>query len=151
VALDCYICDETNDGRYCVHRFKATEKLDTTNFSIGVISSARFNELSKRERIVQKFVTDGKPRFSVYWYEGNEIKSTTIPKTKDTNPNDKIAIGNITNGYAVVWYHGKQITVRVPPGITNNELLALMKRVRGEDPDKSDGAGVSGSADAGGQ
>src|SRR4051812_27304241 len=134
MALDCFIVMKSGDG-YVVHRYKTSEFLEAIAVSQETRNTNPF--YVKRAKIVDQFVRDGKPQDTVYWIEQDQIKKTTIPKTKDNNPNPKIVVGNITNGYAQVWVNGKNTEIRVPLGMSHEEFNELVRRVSGKDKDDS--------------
>ncbi len=139
MALDCFIVVESSDG-YVVHRYKTSEFLEAITVPQETRNTNSF--YVKRAKIVDQFVKDGKPQDVVYWIEQDQIKKTVLPKTKDNNPNPKIVVGNITNGYAQVWVNGKNTEIRVPPGMSHEEFNDLVHRVTGKD--KDDGPDFTG-------
>lgn len=150
MALDCYIITEGN-GRYTVRRYKSGEFLEAVEMTIGFVSAINNHSFknpfhAKRTKIVDQYLKDGKPKDTVYWIEQDQIKKTVLPKTRDNNPNPKIVVGNITNGYAQVWVNGKKTEIRVPPGMSHEEFNDLVRRVTGKDKDDSmDWLGYTGA------
>jgi hypothetical protein len=80
MALDTYVVSESRDPDFfLVSRYKQMECLET--HKVPLKGQVAFST-EKRRSIVNKWIEDGKPPGSIYWFENNEVRSTCLESLK---------------------------------------------------------------------